>query len=97
MKWSELAIVLGVVTTLCIMSCTPTTVAVRSRPTGPVYVRPLSPRQGYIWIGENYKWRGNRYVYQPGHWVAPRPGRTYVPGYWNRSRRGDVWVQGRWR
>lgn len=97
MKPSAIIITLEIVTSLFFMSCGTTAVAVRSRPARPVYVQPVTPRPGYIWVGENYIWKGNKYLYQPGHWVAPRQGRTYVPGYWSRNRRGDVWVQGRWR
>jgi hypothetical protein len=97
MKTSKWIVASSFIASLLIISCGPSTVAVHTRPNSPMYARPAAPRAGYIWVGDDYRWSGGRYIYQPGYWVAPRPGRTYVPGYWNKSRRGDVWIKGRWR
>jgi hypothetical protein len=71
----------------------------------PVIVAPPPPRveypgpppvTGYIWIGGNWNWVGNRHEWAPGHWEAPRPGYNWVPRNWERD--GDRWRQsgGRW-
>ncbi len=97
MKTTKWIAAFSLIASLFFVSCGPSTVAVRSRPAQPVYARPVAPGAGYIWVGDGYQWSGGRYIYQPGYWTAPRPGRNYVPGYWNRSRRGDVWIKGHWR
>jgi hypothetical protein len=79
------------------VSCGPTAVAVRTRPSTPVYVRPAAPSSTHIWVGDSWNWRNNRYNYQPGYWTAPRPRQVYVNGYWRNNRRGTYWVPGHWQ
>ncbi|MEP6713419.1 MAG: hypothetical protein ABJA37_13420, partial [Ferruginibacter sp.] len=78
----------------------PGQVVVRERPVAPVYVRPIAPSAGYVWIDGGWIRNGrNGYVYKQGYWVAPRPqyrNRPYSQGYWKQTRRGYVWVPGRW-
>ncbi len=57
-----------------------------------------APFSGAIWIGPEWRWRGNQYVVTDGYWARPRHARAvWVPGYWKQTRRGYKWVQGYWR
>lgn len=71
-------------------------VTVSSRPDPPVYVRPVSPHAGWVWIDGDYYWRGGRYQYSPGYWTAPRAHYRYAPGNWQRRGNGYYWKRGRW-
>jgi hypothetical protein len=73
-------------------------VYVKVRPTYKTVERPRQPRQGYVWVDEDWKARGRNYRYSGGHWVKPpHRGDNWTPGHWETTRRGDVWVQGSWR
>ncbi len=73
-------------------------VYVRVRPAVPVYVRATPPGAGYIWIGEDWEWRGGQYIHVGGRWVyPPHPGFVWVPGHWRHTRFGWQWFGGRWR
>lgn len=55
------------------------------------------PYPGAIWVGPEWVWRGNRYVYIPGYWAKPRKHRiVWIPGHWNYTRKGYRWVPGHW-
>ena len=67
-------------------------VGVRVGPPGP------PPFRTAIWIGPEWQWRGNRYVYVQGYWARPvRYGAVWVPGHWKYSKRGYRWSPGHWR
>ncbi|MBL0274096.1 MAG: YXWGXW repeat-containing protein [Chitinophagaceae bacterium] len=75
---------------------------VRVRLSFPVGVHTRAPGQapfgGAIWIGPEWRWRGNQYESVPGYWARPqRHGAVWVPGHWKYSRRGYRWVPGHWR
>jgi WXXGXW repeat (2 copies) len=72
-------------------------VGVRVRPNAPVFVRPLPPSRGHVWIDGDWVWRNGGYVYQQGYWVLPRRGQSYVPGHWKNTRYGYQWIPGRWK
>lgn len=63
----------------------------------PVYVRPVSPGPGYVWIGGDWVRGGSGYTYRQGYWARPRTGRTYVNGSWQPYRNGYRWRAGHWR
>lgn len=90
-------LIAGLFVGLFFISCGATAVAVRTRPQAPVYVRPVAPSPTHIWVGDNWTWRNNHYVYQPGYWVAPRQKQVYINGYWRNDRRGAYWVPGHWQ
>ena len=71
-------------------------VTVSSRPEPPVYVRPVSPHPGWVWIDGDYYWRGGSYAYRQGYWAAPRPRYSYAPGSWQHRGNGYYWKRGRW-
>ncbi len=70
---------------------------VNERPVEPVYVRPVVPYQGAVWVENEWVWNGSRYTYVNGYWARPRPGRVYVRGEWVNNGRGYVWHRGHWR
>ena len=72
-------------------------VYVKVRPIAPVIIRPIAPSSGHFWIEPEWVWRGGRYEYVGGYWVAPRVGHRYEPGYWRHRLRGDTWIGGGWR
>lgn len=79
-------------TLIFVSGCGPSAIVVRERPTAPYYMRPASPRPGYIWIDGDWIGRGNGYVYRQGYWAPPRRARHFVPGHWQQKRQGWVWV-----
>ena len=78
------------------ISCGPSYVAVSSRPTPPVYVRPVQPYPSYVWIDGDWYYRGGRYHYRNGYWAPPRAHYYYRPGTWQQRGNGYYWRRGRW-
>ncbi len=70
---------------------------VSAPPQPTVFVRPVQPGSGYMWIDGEYYWSGGRYVYRNGYWAHPRAGRTWAPGGWEHGSRGYYWRHGNWR
>ncbi len=65
------------------------------RPAAVVRVEAPSPR--HVWIDEDWRWAGGRYVWAGGRWeVPPHPGWRYYPGRWDHGPRGDRWISGHW-
>lgn len=60
------------------------------------YPRPVRPYANSVWVGDNYYWRGGRYMYRPGYWAQPRVGFSYLPGGWVNTPRGYYWRRGGW-
>ncbi|MEO6290397.1 MAG: hypothetical protein ABIO76_10770 [Ginsengibacter sp.] len=84
-------------TLIFLAGCGPSAVVVRTRPQPPVYVRPMAPGPGYIWVEGDWIRRGRYYNYRKGHWVAQSPRyRQYKPGRWQQRRSGWYWIPGRW-
>jgi YXWGXW repeat-containing protein len=67
-------------------------------PVIPVYVQPLCPGPGFIWVPGYWAWDpGFGYFWVPGVWVlAPFPGALWTPGYWGWSDGVYVWYEGYW-
>ncbi len=67
-------------------------------PALPVYVQPLCPAPGYIWIPGYWAWDpGFGYYWVPGTWVpVPYPGWLWTPGYWGWYNGAYVWYEGYW-
>jgi hypothetical protein len=74
-------------------------VVVKVRPaSAAVVVRPTCPSPKHVWVGGNYSWRGNQYVYTNGYWaLPPHHGSRWIDGHWKHRRGGWVWVPGHWR
>ncbi len=71
------------------------TVAVR--PSDPIYERPVSPGDGYIWIDGDWVWEGGRYNWHNGYWSRPRGTRVWVSGGWESRGGGYAWRRGHWK
>ena len=53
-------------------------------------------RRGYIWVPGYWNARGNRHVWQAGHWERSRAGYNYVAPAWvQRDNRWEL-NRGRW-
>jgi hypothetical protein len=57
---------------------------------------PPRARRGYVWTGNHYEWRHNRYVHVRGHWVRERHGYEWAPGRWERRDDRYHWHRGEW-
>jgi WXXGXW repeat (2 copies) len=63
----------------------------------PVYVQPLCPVEGYMWIPGYWAYGPDGYYWVPGTWVpAPAPGLLWTPGYWGWGEGVYVWHRGYW-
>ena len=65
-------------------------------PAIPVYVQPLCPGPGYIWVPGYWAYDAG-YYWVPGEWVLPpRIGFLWTPGYWGYSGASYVFNEGYW-
>lgn len=63
----------------------------------PVYVQPICPGEGYIWVPGYWAYGPYGYFWVPGTWVlAPVVGYLWTPGYWAWSDGVFVWYDGYW-
>jgi hypothetical protein len=69
---------------------------VTSRPADVVYVRPVSPGPGYVWISGEWEWRSGGYHWRHGGWQRTREGHAWKSGYWESGQKGYRWQKGRW-
>lgn len=69
---------------------------IRVAPPAPRYERMPQARHGYVWSPGHWEWRGRRYDWAPGVWIAERPGHVYVAPTWNQRDGRWVMEQGRW-
>lgn len=78
-------------------SCSPAYVS--SQPSYSEEVRPMSPSNSHVWVGENwiYNRQTRSYNHNNGYWALPNRGKTYQQGKWNNNRNGYYWSRGRWR
>jgi len=68
-------------------------------PAIPVYVQPLCPAEGYLWVPGywSYDQDFDDYFWVPGTWVlAPQPGLLWTPGYWAWNGGGFIFTAGYW-
>lgn len=66
-------------------------------PPAPVYVQPVAPYAGAVWVEGHWTWVGNRWVWANGYYVQSRPGYIYVQPRWERRGGGWVYFDGTWR
>jgi hypothetical protein len=58
----------------------------------------VSPGPEYVWIQGYWGWRGNRWVWERGHWERPpRAHAVWVPGHYYVRDNHHHWVPGHWR
>jgi hypothetical protein len=61
-------------------------------------VQGISPGPNYSWVAGYYDWRGDRYVWVPGTWVAtPATTSVWVSGHWQPTAGGYTWLPGHWQ
>ena len=52
-------------------------------PVLPVYVQPICPGPGYLWVPGYWAYGPDDYFWVPGTWVfPPEVGLLWTPGYW---------------
>ena len=66
-------------------------------PPTPRYELVPAARRGYVWVPGYWNGRGNRHVWQAGHWERSRAGYAYVQPNW--IQRDNRWQleRGGWR
>ncbi len=66
-------------------------------PVLPVYVQPICPGPGYIWVPGYWAYGPDGYFWVPGTWVyPPEVGLFWTPGYWAFDDAFYVWYPGYW-
>ena len=66
-------------------------------PVLPVYVQPICPEPGYIWVPGYWAYGADDYFWVPGTWVEPpEVGLLWTPGYWAFEDGFYVWSPGYW-
>jgi uncharacterized protein YfaT (DUF1175 family) len=78
-------------------SCSVESGVVQTRPADVIYVRPVSPGPGYVWMGGNWVYRGGNYNWHEGRWHRVRAGRSWQDGRWEPAGNGWRWRRGYWR
>lgn len=63
----------------------------------PVYVQPICPGPGYIWVPGYWLYGDDGYFWVPGTWILPpEVGFLWTPGYWGFDEGFYVWHAGYW-
>src|SRR5713226_4116458 len=63
----------------------------------PVYVQPVCPAPGFIWVPGYWAYGPDGYFWVPGTWVEPpEVGLLWTPGYWGWADDFYVWHVGYW-
>src|SRR5215467_1993376 len=66
-------------------------------PVLPVYVQPICPGPGYIWVPGYWAYGPDGYFWVPGTWVfPPEVGLLWTPGYWDWDDGLYIWRDGYW-
>jgi hypothetical protein len=53
-------------------------------------------RTDSLWVEGRWVWNGYQYTWQPGYWIAARPGYVYIQGYWDYRGGHYYWTGGYW-
>jgi hypothetical protein len=66
-------------------------------PVLPVYVQPVCPQPGLMWVPGYWAYGDEGYYWVPGAWVpSPYVGALWTPGYWGWSGGLYAWHAGYW-
>jgi hypothetical protein len=66
-------------------------------PVLPVYVQPICPGPGYIWVPGYWAYGPDGYFWVPATWVEPpEVGLLWTPGYWAWEDDFYIWHAGYW-
>jgi hypothetical protein len=80
-----------------LLSCDTDMYTVSTQLNEPVYVRPVTPGPGYIWVSGDWRRASNGYRWREGYWARPRGTRVWIAGSWQPRANGYYWQRGRWR
>src|SRR5712671_6428900 len=66
-------------------------------PVLPVYVQPICPAPGFLWVPGYWAYGPDGYFWVPGTWVyPPEVGLLWTPGYWGWDDGVYAWYPGYW-
>ena len=65
-------------------------------PPAPRFEAVPAARRGYVWVPGYWNLRGNRHVWQAGHWKRGRAGYSYVQPRWVQRDNRWEFNRGRW-
>ncbi len=66
-------------------------------PVLPVYVQPICPGPGFMWVPGYWAYGPDGYFWVPGTWVEPpEVGVLWTPGYWGWDDDFYIWHAGYW-
>jgi WXXGXW repeat (2 copies) len=66
-------------------------------PALPLYVQPICPGPGYLWVPGYWAYGPDGYFWVPGTWVEPpEVGLLWTPGYWGSENDFYIWHAGYW-
>ena len=96
--FSSLFLAVLMLTALSTPSSAQISISVRFGPPPlPVYVQPLCPAEGYIWVPGYWAYGDDDYYWVPGTWVlAPEPGLLWTPGWWGWGGEAFIFHEGYW-
>ena len=62
----------------------------------PVESLSVTPREGFLFIQEEWNWENGKFELMPGHWERERVEDygEYIPGHWDTSQGQCVWIGG---
>jgi hypothetical protein len=69
-------------------------VYVQVAPPAPRHEVVPAARPGYVWSNGHYEWRGNQYVWVPGHWLTARSGYEFREPRWVQRGNGEWYMVG---
>ena len=55
-----------------------------------------SPSRNHVWISGNWRYREDRYAWQPGYWEPAQTNWIWIPAHYQWTRRGYVFIDGYW-
>jgi hypothetical protein len=91
----KIILIAAVIITLLISGCRGVVVTQPEAPQATII--PASPGPTYVWVGDSWRWNGQVYVIERGHWVKPKRNRVvWVDGRWVKTRGGWRYVEGHW-
>lgn len=55
-----------------------------------------APSSNDVWISGNWRYREDRYAWQPGYWEPAQQNWIWIPAHYQWTRRGYVFIDGYW-
>ena len=55
-----------------------------------------APSRNHVWISGNWRYREDRYAWQPGYWEPAQSNWIWIPAHYQWTRRGYVFIDGYW-